>query len=105
MLDNTPVTMCEDCRWGKKIAKNSKTDKQRFEELQTPFWKLMGAKPKEKDIALDKYLKRRGMTYGDWRLERDHEAAINPSALNDFTKHYNKYGGNNAPDPSFKKRS
>lgn len=103
MINKSPVTLCEECRWGKRITKNSKTDKQMFDELQTPFWKLMGAKPKEKDIALEKYLKHRGMSYGDWRRERDYHAAKEQSALKDFNKHYKKYGGDNAPDPAFQK--
>ena len=41
-----------------------------FDKLQIPFWKLMGQKAKPSDIAYEKYLNRRGMTYGDAVLER-----------------------------------
>jgi hypothetical protein len=65
----------------------------------------MGQKAKPKDIALEKYLHRRGMTYGDYRRERELGLAKNPSALSDFEQHYKQYGRNNAPDPSFRKTS
>ncbi len=94
--------MCDDCRYGKTI-KNIKTKEQIFDELQTPFWKMMGAKPKERDIKLEKFLKHKGWSYGDWRKYRDHKFAREQSALTQFNQHYNKYGRNNAPDPSFAK--
>ncbi len=80
-----------------------KSDRERFNELQTPFWKLVGLKPKEKDIKLEKFLKWKGMGYGDWRRERDAKAAKYPSALPDYQKHIKKYGRDNAPPPGFGK--
>lgn len=52
-------------------SKMSSYQKQEFEKLQIPFWKLMGQKPKEKDIAYEKALKWKGMTYGDAVLARN----------------------------------
>jgi len=49
----------------------SSYDKQSFDKLQVPFWKLMGQRPKAKDIAYERYLKLKGMTYGDAVLERN----------------------------------
>ena len=83
--------------------KLGKSDESHFNDLQVPFWKLMGQKPKAKDIALEKYLHDKGMNYGDWRRKREHGLATNPSALNEFERHYNKYGRNNAPDQAFNK--
>jgi len=45
-------------------------NKSEFDKLQIPFWKLMGQKPKARDIVYEKYLKSRGMTYGDAVIER-----------------------------------
>lgn len=95
------ITACNECWYGRNSG-TGKTDKKIFDELQTPFWKLMGLEPKAKDIALDKYLKNRGMSYSDWRRERDAGARFG-SALNQFEQHYNKYGRNNAPEPQHKK--
>lgn len=61
--------------------KMSSYDQQEFNKLQVPFWKLMGQKPKEKDIQYEKQLKRRGMSYGDAVLERDYYQANEKSAL------------------------
>lgn len=95
------VTWCDDCRFMPK----GKTDKKRWEDLQTPFWIMSGQKPKPRDIKLDKYLKHRGMTYADWRRERDYkEHAKYPSALKDYEQHINKYGTKNAHEPSVSKR-
>lgn len=58
-----------------------------FDDLQIPFWRLMGQKPKPKDIAYEKYLKSRGMTYGDAVRERDYYQARNPSALKQWQKY------------------
>jgi LAS superfamily LD-carboxypeptidase LdcB len=102
-LEGKLITLCNECRYG--IPKNKKSPETIFNELQTPFWKLMGAKPKPQDIALEKYLHRRGMTYGDWRKEREAGLAKNPSALNAFEQHIKQYGTNNAPNPSFRKTS
>lgn len=84
-IENTLVTLCNDCRYGKRLSKNVKSENQVFNELQTPFWKLMGQKPKPKDIAYEKYLKSRNMTYGDAVRERNLKAN-NPSAYESFSK-------------------
>lgn len=76
--------------------KMSSYAKQQFEKLQTPFWKLMGQKAKPKDIAYEKYLKARGMTYGDAVLERNLHAD-NPSAYSQFMK------GGSSDTPKYKK--
>ena len=99
-LDGKIVTLCNDCRFGPRPAKSP--DKA-FDDLQTPFWKMMGQKPKPKDVALEQYLHRRGMTYGEWRREREVGLAKNPSVLNKFEEHWKKYGKNNAPDVQFHK--
>lgn len=101
----TPAVMfrntchCDEVNFGK----TGKSDKTRFDELQIPFWKLMGQKPKPKDIALERYLKHRNMSYGDWRRERDYRYAKNPSGLSDWQKHFNKYGKNNEPTPQYQR--
>jgi hypothetical protein len=90
------VTFCNDCRYGKRPVKSQN---EIFDSLQVPFWKLMGQKAKPKDIKLEKMLKWKGMTYGDWRRYRDYkENAKNSSAYNDFTEHVNKYGSSGPSD-------
>lgn len=73
-------------------------DKQQYDKLQIPFWKLMGQKPKEKDIIYEKQLKSRGMTYGDAVLERSLQGEQHQSGLSKFNEHYSKYGRNNEPE-------
>lgn len=77
------VTVCDDCRWGKKPGKS---DDQRFNELQIPFWKLMGQKPKPKDIAYEKYLKSKNMTYGD-AVRLRNLRATNPGEIKKVEKY------------------
>lgn len=93
------VTACYDCWYGK----NEKSDKQKFDELQIPFWKILGLKPKEKEVQLEKYLKYRGMSYGDYRRERDYKEGKFQSGMVEFNQHYNKYGTNNAPEQEFER--
>lgn len=95
------VTACYECLSGK--PRPGKSNRELFNELQTPFWKIMGLKPTEKDLKLEKYLKHRGIGYGDWRLEREYKQAKHESAIKQFESHYKHYGRNNAPDPSFQK--
>jgi len=76
-----PMCSCESSEY-KKIGKS---DKEVFDSLQIPFWRLMGQKPKPKDIAYEKYLRSRGMTYGDAVRERNYQAR-NPSAYEQFNK-------------------
>jgi hypothetical protein len=100
------VTMCDECRLGKRIKRNGKSMNQLFDELQTPFWKMMGAKPKPKDVVLERYLKSRGMSYGDWRRERDFkENARYQSALPQYEAHVKKYGNSGQPPPEYKRGS
>lgn len=104
LIDGQPITMCDDCRYGRGLPKNYKSKEQIFNELQTPFWKMMGAKPKPRDIVLENYLKRRNMSYGDWRRERDFkEQAKYESALPQFEAHVKKYGTGNSPAIPFNK--
>jgi len=84
-IEDKPVTLCDDCRYGKGIQKNVKSENQVFNELQTPFWKLMGQKPKPKDIAYEKYLKSKNMTYGDAVRERNMKGEYG-SAADAFNK-------------------
>ena len=76
-------TLCYECRYGKKAGKSQE---QIFNELQTPFWKLMGQKAKPKDIAYEKYLKSRGMTYGDAVKERNYKYGKEKGAYEQFQK-------------------
>lgn len=74
--------------------------KSLYDKLQIPFWRMMGQKAKPHEAAMEKEMKRRGWTYGDLRLERDHAAgASEQSAMSQFESHYNKYGTKNLPDP------
>lgn len=98
-MEDQMVTLCEDCRWG---TPKGKTDQQKFDELQTPFWKLMGLPPKPQDIKLDSYLKSKNMSYGDWRRYRDSKAQYS-SALPQFEQHIKKYGRNNAPQKEYER--
>lgn len=75
-----------------------------FNKLQTPFWKMMGLKPKPREVQLDKWLKHKGMTYGEYRLMRDRREGKFQSALPTFEKHVNKYGTKSIPDTTFQKR-
>jgi hypothetical protein len=94
-----------NCR-EKEFRKSYLSQKELFDKLQTPFWKMMGAKPKEHDKQLERYLRWKGMSYGDWRRYRDYKSkASYQSVLPEFEKHLNKYGRNNAPDPHFRKTS
>ena len=62
--------------------------KQEFDKLQIPFWKMMGLKPKPQEIAYEKMLKRRNMTYGDAVLERDRlNNASTPSSMPKVMEH------------------
>lgn len=79
------ITLCRNCRYGKN-PRNVKSQNQIFNELQTPFWKLMGQKPKPKDLAYEKYLKSRGMTYGDAVLERSYKYGREKNAYEQFKK-------------------
>lgn len=74
-----------------------------YEKLQTPFWKMMGLKPKPKELALDKWLAWRGMTYGDWRKERDQLKAHNPGAVNQFEQWWAKRTINEAIEQKYQK--
>ncbi|MCR4290489.1 MAG: hypothetical protein NUV86_09555 [Candidatus Scalindua sp.] len=73
------MTLCYECRYGVPVPRNTISPNAQFNKYQIPFWKLMGQKPKPKDIAYEKYLKHRGMTYGDAVRERNRNAQ-NPSA-------------------------
>lgn len=84
------VTLCKECRWGAGISRNTKSPEELFNATQIPFWKLMGQKPKPKDIAYEKYLKSRNMTYGDAVRERDYHHAHEQSALPKFQHEINK---------------
>jgi hypothetical protein len=98
------ITLCDECRYGKNIKRAAKSNDEMFNYLQTPFWKILGLKPKEREIKLDKYLKSRGMTYGDWRREREYKSAKHESAYSQFQNHVNKYGTGNAPETPFTKK-
>lgn len=78
------ITLCYECRYGVPVKKNLKTSESIFNSLQVPFWELMGQKPKPKDIAYQKYLKSRNMTYGDAVRERNYYYAKYPSALKEM---------------------
>lgn len=78
------VTWCEDCL-GTRVS-SGKTSQQLLEHISTPYWKHLGLKPKPKEIAFEKYLKSKGMTYGDHRRLQATKATI-PSALPEFNKH------------------
>ena len=67
------------------VTKVGKSDSQLFNDLQTPFWKLMGQKPKPKDIVYEKYLKSKNMTYGDAVRQRNLNA-MHASAYDKFKK-------------------
>lgn len=84
-MEHQLVTLCDECRYGKRLPRAGKSDHEVFNELQTPFWKLMGQKPKPKDIAYEKYLKSKNMTYGDVVRERNRKAS-EPSAYEAFAK-------------------
>lgn len=95
------VTWCRDCLEG-DISSTDK-DKKMFEEISTPFWKHMGLKPKPKEIAFERYLKNRGMSWGDYRKEKTFYQAKQESAINQFNQHVKKYGTKNEPNPVFGK--
>lgn len=78
------VTWCEDCL-GTRVS-SGKTSQQLLEHISTPYWKHLGLKPKPKEIAFEKYLKSKGMTYGDHRRLQATKATI-PSVLPEFNKH------------------
>lgn len=96
------ITACDECWSG---PRPDKSNEAKFNDLQVPFWKILGLQPKPEEVRLERYLKNRGMTYGDWRRERDYKQATHASAYPQFASHIKKYGRNNAPTPSFNKGS
>lgn len=48
----------------------SSYDKQQYDKLQTPFWRLMGQKAKPHEIERERRMKWANKTYGDLALER-----------------------------------
>ena len=47
----------------KEKVRMSSYNKSEFEKLQTPFWKMMGLKAKPNEIAYERYLNSKNMTY------------------------------------------
>lgn len=74
-----------DCDTSHTPSSNGMSPKKAWEHINTPYWKLMGLKPKPKDIAYERYLKSKNMTYGDAALARARHAQ-NPSAIGEFQK-------------------
>ena len=70
------------CEASHEIKRIDVSDHEKFNRLQVPFWKLMGLPPKPKDIAYEKYLKQRNMTYGDAVRERNARATERSSYEN-----------------------
>ena len=69
----------------KPVQRQSAFINNTMDKLQTPFWKLMGQKAKPQDIAYEKYLKSRNMTYGDAWRERNANAQ-EKSSYEQFSK-------------------
>lgn len=88
------VTWCYDCI-DSPTPGSIMTKEKAAEHLATPFWKLMGLKPKPHEIAREKEMKRRGMTYLDLQRSREQGRAVNPSAMPDVQKAW-KGGSHNA---------
>lgn len=84
------VTWCYDCIGNPPNSKGM-TSKKAWEHINTPYWKLMGLKPKPKDIAYEKQLKAKNMTYGDAAMERSLKAQ-NQSAIGEWKKTYEGRG-------------
>ncbi len=84
---NKFITLCHDCRYGVPVPRNGKSDKSVIDSLHVPFWQLMGQKAKPHEIAYEKYLKSKNMTYGDAYLQRNYHEARNPSGLKELQKH------------------
>lgn len=97
------VTWCYDCLGNPAPSGNYMSENKAFEHISIPFWKHMGMKPKPHEIALEKEMKRRGMSWGDLRRSRDYKRANNPSAMQDVRKAWKQEGGNYAPE--YKKSS
>lgn len=81
------ITLCHNCRYGVPVPRNGKSDKAVIDSLHIPFWQLMGQKAKPHEIAYEKYLKSKNMTYGEAYLKRNYYEAKNPSGLNEMKKH------------------
>ena len=77
------VTWCYDCLG--TSSSYGKSDHEMWEHISTPWWKIAGLPPKPQDVALEKRMKSKGMTYGDLRKLRNLKAT-HPSAVNDFLK-------------------
>lgn len=92
--DNTEelVTWCYDCI-DSPTPGSIMTKEKAAEHLATPFWKLMGLKPKPHEIAREKEMHRRGMTYLDLQRSREAGRAVHPSAMPEVQKQWE--GGNN----------
>lgn len=61
------VELCDTCKKKSYEYKGFKgMDKNKFTDyIATPFWKHMGLKPKPEELAREKEMNRRGLTYGD----------------------------------------
>jgi hypothetical protein len=80
------VLTCKECQreLRKKAGSESRyfsmTNKMR-EYFATPFWKVMGQKPKKEDILKEREMKRRGITYYDLQRQRNMARHFNSSHL------------------------
>lgn len=102
-VNSRHVTMCYDCL--DSPLPTGRTDKQMFEHISTPFWIHAGLKPKPHEAQQMKYMKSRGMSWGDLRKERYANVPKANTGVNEFQQHVDRYGRKNAPDPSFGKES
>lgn len=66
--------------------KISSYNKQEFDKIQIPFWKMMGQKPNAQDEAYEKYLKWKGMSYGEAVFLRN-QGGSGGAALDRFNQH------------------
>lgn len=109
------VLNCETCNEELRgIGGPSVGDTRSFhtkeEYWATPFWKHMGLKPKQHEVATEREMKRRGLSYLDLQRERNKNAKPNPemkkitdlALKGELVNHVKKINDNRRQRPSSK---
>ena len=78
------ILNCDECnkeireKTGGPLEPSMKSFRSKEEYWATPFWKHMGLKPKPHEVAAEREMKRRGVSYLDLQKERNKNAKPNP---------------------------
>jgi len=85
---------CAQCSKKSKFEHHGKSVKEFLEYIGTPFWRHMGLKPKPEELAQEKMMKLRGLTYGDLQKIRNEKAKFDSTKLKNklYRRELPKYG-------------